>query len=90
MKYKTKDFVRFKETSEIARVEYVNGGYIKVTSTTDKRTYLIPDGTWQEQLIEPYSPIEPYRFRNLIAHDYFLVAMAVIGAIAVIVHMALN
>jgi hypothetical protein len=30
----------------------------------------------------------PYRFRNLIGHDYFLVAMAVIGAIAVIVYMA--
>jgi hypothetical protein len=89
MKYKINDLVRFKETSEIARVQYENGGYIKVTSITDKkRTYLIPDGTWQEQLIEPYSPIEPYRFRNLIAHDYFLVAMAVIGAIAVIVYMA--
>jgi hypothetical protein len=86
--YKVGDLIRFKNTKEISRVEDIRGKYIKVRSTTDKDiTHLIPEHA-AEQYIERY--IEPYRFRNLIGHDYFLVAMAVVGAIAIIVNMALN
>jgi hypothetical protein len=85
--YKVGDLIMVKDAGAVFQVVEIYGDMIKAFRG---------DGTWyvimrhDDNSIEPYSPIEPYRFRKIIAHDYFLVAMAVIGAISVIVHMALN